>query len=310
MVVKQFSVAVDGTIALLGATIRDIGDVYVLRGEDLARHTSVNEAYFASRMLSEPLRFPVSADDGEVLDAWMLLPPGHDGRAKVPAVLQIHGGPRAQYGEVWFHEFHMIAAMGIAVVWSNPRGSQGYGERFASCIAGAWGDRDFRDLMAVADEAVRRFPIDAGRFGVMGGSYGGYMTNWIIGHTDRFRCAITMRCVSNLLSMAGTSDFGYEDRREFGVHPWEDFDRLWRMSPLAYAARMRTPLLILHSEGDLRCPIEQAEQLFAYLKGQRREVEFVRFPEETHDLSRGGRPDRRVERLRHIARWLDRHLLG
>jgi len=163
-------------------------------------------------------------------------------------------------------------------------------------------------VMAFTEAVARRPYVDRRRMGIIGGSYGGYMTNWIVGHTERFRAAVTMRSVVNLFSMAGTSDFGFEEHREFGAHPWEDPQRYWKQSPIAYVDRMKTPLLIIHSEDDRRCPIEQAEQLYTFLKARRQEVEFLRFPEESHELSRSGRPDRRVIRLEHLLGWFEKHL--
>jgi len=227
---------------------------------------------------------------------------------KYPAVVQVHGGPRAQYGNTFFHEFQLLAANGYVVFYANPRGSQGFGEAFADAITKDWGETDFKDVMAGVDYLETKDYVDSKRIGVMGGSYGGYMTNWLVGHTDRFKAAVTQRSVTNLISFFGSSDIGYDDWREFGGHPWDNFDEYVRMSPITYAKDMKTPLLIIHSENDLRCPIEQAEQLFIALKVLGRKVEFLRFPEETHDLSRNGRPDRRIERLKRTIDWFDRHL--
>ena len=202
-----------------------------------------------------------------------------------------------------------MAARGYNVVYTNPRGSRGYGERFASAIAGAWGELDYGDLMAAVDLVAGRPDVDPDRLGVLGGSYGGFMTNWIVGHTDRFVAAVSMRGLSNFASMYGTSDIGQGFcERELLGDPLEQAERYARMSPISYVDRVRTPLLLLHGEQDLRCPLEQAEQLFVALRRRGRAVELVRFPEEAHDMSRSGRPDRRLLRLERILAWFDRWL--
>ncbi len=300
--VMQFSHA-KGRFALSISDPLNIGDVYDFEiGGELRRRASVNHALFETLHLSTPEPF----DTG--IQGWLLKPPHFNPQQKYPLLLYIHGGPRAMYGNAFFHEFQVLAAKGVVVLYPNPRGSQGYGETFADAIKSDWGNLDYKDLMNAVDQAVKLPYVDAARLGVCGGSYGGYMTNWIVGHTGRFKAALTERCVSNLYSFFGTSDFGYDDPREFTHPPYENPEHLARLSPVTYVKDIRTPLLILHSEGDLRCPIEQAEQLYAMLKSLGREVEFLRFPEENHDLSRTGRPDRRLARLEFILRWWEKHL--
>ena len=274
----------------------------------LERVSALNDALWGELKLARPLGLSFTSFDGARIQGWLLRPPDRPRGRKRPAIVQIHGGPRAQYGCAFFHEFQLLAAMGYAVFYCNPRGSQGYGEAFTKAIRNDWGNLDYRDIMAGVDALERQPGVDSRRLGVCGGSYGGYMTNWILGNTRRFRAAITMRSVTNLFSMFGTSDFGYEDSREFGGHAFDDPANYARQSPITYVKRIRTPLLILHAEGDLRCPIEQAEQLYTMLKAMKRKVEFIRFPEENHDLSRAGRPDRRIERLRRIQAWWRRYL--
>ncbi|MCX7623903.1 MAG: prolyl oligopeptidase family serine peptidase, partial [Thermomicrobium sp.] len=187
--------------------------------------------------------------------------------------------------------------------------SQGYGEEFLACTRGAWGEADMPDLMAAVDAVLAQGWADPDRLGVCGGSYGGYMTNWIVGHTDRFKAAVSMRCVSDLLSMYGTSDIGvYFSEWEIGAAPWEDPERYRRLSPLTYAPNIRTPLLLLHAEEDWRCPIGQAEELFAWIRRLGRVVELVRFPGEGHNLTRSGRPRHRLEHLAHEVRWFRTYL--
>jgi dipeptidyl aminopeptidase/acylaminoacyl peptidase len=273
----------------------------------LSRH---NEQFLAEVPLApiEELLFRTSADDRD-LQGWLLKPPGFDLAVKHPMIVQIHGGPHAMYGHAPFHEMHVMAARGYVVLFTNPRGSAGYGEAFATCTRGRWGKVDMPDIVGAVDAAVALGFVDSGRIGVTGGSYGGYLTNWIVGHTDRFRAAVTQRCVSNLHSMYGTSDIGFDfGEMEFGGTPWADANLLLRHSPLSYVDKIETPLLILHSEDDLRCPIEQAEQLFVALKRLGKETSFVRFPKEDHNLSRTGTPSRRLARLHHLIGWFDNHL--
>ncbi len=248
------------------------------------------------------------AHDGTELQGWIVTPVGFSKKRKYPAILEIHGGPRAQYGFTFFHEMLLLASRGYVVFYTNPRGGTGRGETFADAITGGWGEIDYYDCMAAADYLENLPYVHKRKIGVTGGSYGGYMTNWIIGHTDRFRAAVTQRSVVNLESFFGSSDLGFDLYREFDGMPWKNPENYKKCSPLTYAKNIRTPLLILHSEQDLRCGIEQAEQFFATLKMMRKTVEFVRFPEEPHGLSRHGRPDRRVARLEWILKWFDRYL--
>jgi dipeptidyl aminopeptidase/acylaminoacyl peptidase len=247
-------------------------------------------------------------DDND-LQGWILKPPGFDPLKKYPSIMEIHGGPLTQYGNYFMHEFYFLAANGYVVYFCNPRGGRGYGEAHAGAIWGGWGDADYADLMAWADYVAELPYIDKSRMGVTGGSYGGYMTVWIIGHTDRFKAAVSQRCVSNWISMWGSSDLNWKFQEILGdVAPYENLELFWKHSPIAYIGNARTPTLVIHSENDLRCPIEQSEQVFVALKRKGVDTEFVRFPEEFHGLSRNGRTDRRIVRLKHILRWFDKYL--
>ncbi len=274
--------------------------------------TGFNKAFHAKVQLSEPEEHWVDSTDKAKVQAWVLKPAGFDPKKKYPAVLEIHGGPHCQYGWTFFHEFQFLAANGYVVVYSNPRGSKGYGEKFCAAIRGDWGNKDWADVQAVT-KFIQGLPfVDAKRMGVMGGSYGGYMTNWVVGHTNAYKAAITDRCVSNLVSMAGNSDFpinknGYFQGIAYG--DIKDIEALWRQSPLAYFKKAKTPMLIIHSEGDLRCNVEQAEQVFNALRAEGVESRLVRYPRETsHGLSRSGPADLRMHRLGEIVGWWNRQL--
>lgn len=246
---------------------------------------------------------------GNDLQGWILKPPGFDPSQKYPSILEIHGGPLTQYGHFFMHEFYFLAANGYVVHFCNPRGGRGYGEIHAGAIWGAWGSADYDDIMAWTDYIEALPYIDKDRMGVTGGSYGGYMTVWIIGHTQRYRAAVTQRCVSNFISMWGSSDFNWIFQRPVGNKtPFENFEMHWNRSPIKYIGNAKTPTLVIHSENDMRCPIEQSEQVFVALQKLDVPSEFVRFPEEFHGLSRNGRTDRRIARLNHILRWFDTYL--
>ena len=281
------------------------------------RLTEVGAAFTRTRELASPERFVATSLDGTEVEAWIIRPVGFTPGERYPTLLSIHGGPFAQYGNWFFDEFQVYAAAGYGVVYTNPRGSSGHPESWARAIRGpvadgpGWGTVDYEDLMAVVDEAVRRFEfMDGDRLGVLGGSYGGYMTSWIVGHTDRFRAACSERAVNNFLLEGGSSDLGWGFRGEFGAYWFEAPNEYLAVSPSTYAADIETPLLILHSENDLRCPVGHAEDLFTILRLLGREVELVRFPEESHELSRSGSPVHRVQRFEIILEWFDRYLKG
>ncbi len=236
-------------------------------------------------------------------------PPGFDPQKQYPSILEIHGGPLAQYGNFFMHEFYYLAANGYVVYFTNPRGGRGYGEEHAGAIQGEWGIHDYEDLMAWVDYMEKLPYINSKRMGVTGGSYGGYMTVWIIGQTSRFKAAASQRCVSNFVSMWGSSDFNWTFQQLINDKaPYEDLQAFWDRSPIKYIGNAKTPTLVIHSENDHRCPIEQSEQVYVALKRQGVDTEFVRFPEEFHGLSRNGRTDRRIARLNFIRGWFDRYL--
>ena len=272
--------------------------------------TDLNRAWLDRKAVSAPERLSVTVGDGDTVDAWLVRPHNVPEGKKYPLVLMIHGGPHGQYGNAFFHEFQFLAARGYGVLYANPHGSSGRGAAFAKALAGRWGEVDTPDLMAAIDHVVATGEADPERLGVGGGSYGGYMTNWLIGHTDRFKAAVTMRSISNLLNFWGTSDiFHLGNVPEFGT-PWQHIDHYVKFSPIMYAANFVTPTLILHQEEDYRCPVEQGEQLFTALKLRGIPTRFVRFPGESHGMSRNGKPQHRQQRLEEIVAWYDRYLAG
>ncbi len=312
--IKDFSIAGNGRkAALIWADLENPGDILVCpltagAHRKAKRLTDLNGFIASDIKLGKTAEVWVKSFDGTPIQGWVTKPPGFRKKRKYPAILEIHGGPRKQFAFTFFHEMQYLAAQGYAVVYTNPRGGSGRGPTWAESIVADWGGLDYRDLMAVTDWMTSQDYIDRNRLGVTGGSYGGYMTNWIIGHTDRFKAAITQRSLSNLASFVGTSDVGHTFHREFKAWPWTDPALYENRSPLTHLRKAKTPVLIIHSEQDLRCPIEQAEQMFVMLKALGRKVEMVRFPGESHGLSRHGRPDRRIARLEWIRKWFDRYL--
>jgi dipeptidyl aminopeptidase/acylaminoacyl peptidase len=293
------------------STTTTLTDLFV-RNKQLTTH---GDAFVRDRELVEPERFVATSKDGSKVEAWIMRPVGFQRGKRYPVLLNIHGGPFTQYGNGFFDEFQVYCNAGYVVVYSNPRGSSGYSQAWGAAINGrslggsGWGSVDYEDVMAVTDEALRRYTFcDPKRLGVMGGSYGGYMTSWIVAHTNRFKAACSERAVNAWHSMHGSSDFGWPFKAQFGTSVYDAPDEWAQISPITYAKHIRTPLLILHSENDLRCPIEQAEQLFTILRLLKRDVEFVRFPAESHELSRSGSPVHRVQRFEVVLDWFDRKL--
>ncbi len=284
----------------------------VKRPEVPTRLTNLNREFNEEVEFSTPEEVWLDSSDGVKVHAWVMKPIGYLAPQRYPSVLEIHGGPHTQYGWTVFHEFQLLAAQGYVVVYSNPRGSKGYGEAHCAAIRGDWGNKDWEDIQTVTRWMQHQSYIHPGQMGVMGGSYGGYMTNWVIGHTHEFKAAITDRCVSNMVSMAGSSDFPFNKDGYFGGTAWGALDRiapLWKQSPIAYFEGVTTPTLIIHCEGDLRCNIEQGEQVFTALQQEGIESRFVRYPASTsHGMSRSGPIDLRLHRLGEIVAWWEKQL--
>lgn len=246
------------------------------------------------------------------VEGWILCTSVHQTAGSVPALLNIHGGPHTAYGHGFMHEFQLLAAQGYAVCYCNPRGSAGYGQAWNDAIFGRWGSIDKDDILGFFEACLAsNAQLDSSRTGVMGGSYGGYMTNWIISQHEHFQVAITDRCLSNLLSFAGTSDIGsffWHDELGLNLAQLTDASQMWEMSPLRYVSQVKTPTLVVHSQADYRCPQEQAEQWYVALYKQQVPTQLLLFPDECHDLSRSGRPDRRMHRLQAYLDWLAKWL--
>ena len=307
----NFSVSSDGALSLLISDSDHPFEVFACApdGSGLRQISHANADLLAEVAVSDPEVFVTSTSDGTALDTWLLVPPDFDPTSRYPLILQIHGGPHGMYGHTFYHEFQVLAAQGYLVLYCNPRGSTGSGQQFVNAAAGDWGGIDFRDLMSVVDQVCERPYVDTSRLGVTGGSYGGYMTNWIVTQTDRFRAAVTMRSTCNRHNLTGTSDMVWSYAVwEFGGSSYDHTEFYLERSPLSYIQNVQTPVLIMHSENDYRCPIEQGEQLFVALKLHGKVAEFVRFPNESHGLSRSGRPDHRVERLERMVDWFARYL--
>jgi len=285
-------------------------EIYAVENGSERQLSHHNAEWLESVTLSPAEAFNTKSSDGQTVHGWLIKPVGFNPRRKWPLVLEVHGGPEAMYSWSFFHEFQLLAARGYAVLYTNPRGSKGYGEAWDARIFADWGSQDADDCLAATRAAAALPWVDQTRLGVTGGSYGGIMTAWLVGHTQEFAAAVATRGCYNFHSFYGTSDIG----PTFGDYilggPVYDLEERYRaMSPLTYARQMRTPLLLIHNESDLRCPTEQAEQLFVQLRRIGKvETDLIRFPEESHNLSRSGRPDRRVERLERIVGWFDRFL--
>ena len=290
----------------------NMGDLFLLnlKSSKEERLTAVNKSWFEEVHVSLPEHYSFVADNGATVEGWLLKPFGYQEGKKYPMVLQIHGGPHVAYGLTFNHEMQVLCGLGYAVLYTNPQGSLGYGQEFNNKTHLDWGGQDYRDLMQAVDEALLKWPwLDEERLGVTGGSYGGYMTNWMIGHTHRFKAAVTLRSTSNRFSMFGTSDVGYNNgNQEFDGKPWINYEHYLMHSPIMYVENIQTPVLLIHSEQDYRCPIEQGEQFFTALKFLKKEAVFVRFPNENHELSRSGQPNHRIERLQHLTNWFLKYI--
>jgi dipeptidyl aminopeptidase/acylaminoacyl peptidase len=308
-----------GTIAMAVSLVDRPSELVVQRGLT-GTATTVSDATRSFCAVAKPVTPERFTAGDHAIDVWVFVPPSYEpGRvASYPLLLNIHGGPFTQYGNRFLDEAQVQASAGYVVVLSNPRGGSGRDTAWARAIVGpksadqpgtGWGSVDAEDILAVLDSVLARHPaVDPARVGVIGGSYGGYLTSWLIAHSDRFAAACSERSVNNLLSLEWTSDIATAFRTELGVTHLDDPEEYMRMSPIRFVRNIHTPLLIMHSEDDLRCPISQAEELFVALRMLHRDVEFIRFPGEGHELSRSGSPIHRRQRFEIQLEFFGRHL--
>ena len=307
-----YDVAKSGEFALVTVSnSTEIGELYVqtiATGERQAL-TSFNESFENEVELVQPEAIMFQGAKDWAVHGWLMKPAGYVEGQKYPLIVEIHGGPHAMFANTFFHELQLLAAQGYGVLYINPRGSHGYSQQFVDAVRGDYGGGDYEDIIAAVDSVLADNDwIDENRLGVTGGSYGGFMTNWIVGHSNRFKAAVTQRSISNWVSFFGVSDIGYYfNEWQIGAD-MTDVEKLWNHSPIKYAQHIETPLLILHSEKDFRCPIEQAEQLYITLKQMKKETGFVRFPDADHNLSRTGHPNLRYARLEQITGWFKKYL--
>jgi dipeptidyl aminopeptidase/acylaminoacyl peptidase len=311
---RGFTLSTDGrSLAYTASDITHGTELYVtpLARTAERRLTSFNDSLFKQVTVIPADTFWFTGALGLKIEGWLMKPYGYQPGKSYPLVLSIHGGPHSNYGNVLFPEFQMLAGQGYWTLFTNPRGSSGYGHAFTYATRGRWGMEDYQDLLQAVDVAIARTKggVDTTRMAVLGGSYGGFMTNWIVGHTNRFRVAQTDRSIFNWYSWYGSSDAQGLTDYEFNGAPWER-DSLYRvMSPMTYAKNMRTPMLIVHSEDDKRTPITDGEQLFMSLRKRGIPAEFVRYPRSFHGLSRTGPPWLLVDRLERIRTWFA-HWIG
>ncbi|HQX12293.1 MAG TPA: S9 family peptidase, partial [Thermoflexales bacterium] len=307
--IKYFDVAADGRIVFIASTEADPAVLFIRDTSGAIRPIYTPNRIALSAGVATVEKITYRSDEFDI-EGWIVKPADFDPARQYPLILQIHGGPAVMWGpatqSMWI-ELQAMAAAGYVIFLCNPRGSGGYGERFQGANRGDWGDGPARDVLRGVDLVVARGYIDPKRLCITGGSYGGYLTAWILGHDQRFAAACAQRGVFNLISFRGTTDITFFSDMEMGVTPWDDIGKLWEQSPLKHAPNIETPLLLEHSEQDYRVAIEQAEQLFVTLRERRKTVELVRWPREGHELSRAGEPRHRVERIRRIIAWFDRY---
>ncbi len=272
-------------------------------GSNERRLTSFNDKLTSDVTFSDAERFMVKSVGGFEIESWLMKPHGYQPGRKYPVVLYIHGGPHSAYGENWFDEFQNLAAQGMFVLFTNPRGSSGYGADFTYSTRGRWGAEDYEDLMKATDVVAKRADVDSTRMGVTGGSYGGFMTAWITTRTHRFKAAQADRMISDFTYWYGASDAQGLTEFEFYGKPWDNFKLYDNLSPIRHVAKVRTPTLIVQSEEDHRTPMGNAELWFIALKKQNVPVEMVRYPRSTHELSRSGEPWLLVDRLGRLRQW-------
>ena len=314
--VVSFSASADGgRAAVVLSTPAAIGDLFVVEtrnGPTVPRRlTRVNAALEDELDLSPPEEIVYASFDGMPIQALVQKPPGFDPSKRYPMILNIHGGPHAAYGHTFFHEVLWMAAKGYVVLYPNPRGSSTFGQDFGNVIQFRYPGDDYKDLMAGVDELIRRGYVDPGRLGITGGSGGGVLTNWAITQTDRFAAAVSQRSIADWSGFWYTADFALFNPTWFRAAPWQDPADFAARSAITQVEKVKTPLMLIEGEVDHRTPpSDGGEQMFRALKFLRRPTVMVRFPDESHELSRSGKPWHRVERLQHMLAWFDKYLMG
>ncbi len=304
--VSAFDLSTDGKLAVqIGSPTRS-DDLYLVQGSEERQLTDFNSVIYEECLVAPCQRLTYVGDQGWDIDGWLLTPPDWDGQTPLPTVLLIHGGPHGVYGSCFAFQAQIQASNGIAVFYANPRGSQSYGQDFAYAVVGDWGGADYRDLMLGIDHLIATGVADAERLGIMGWSYGGFMSSWTITQTNRFKAALPGAIVGNRHSFYGNSDIGYFfGEHQFGGTPWEDAQKLLERSAINSAHQVQTPVLFMHGESDLRCPVEQTEQFFTALRRQGKPAVMVRYPNEFHAVSQ---PRHKEDRYKRILAWFKYHL--
>ncbi len=295
-------------VAMRGNNLAELYRLDLKTGEE-TQITAFNKEYAETHSIGTPEYFKWKNSSGYELDGYVIKPVGYKEGKKYPAVFEMHGGPKAIFGSVFHHEMQVLANMGYFVFFTNPRGSDGRGSEFAD-ITENLGKIDFQDFMEYFDEVLKRYPdINEKKVGICGGSYGGFMCNWMVGHTDRFAAAASQRSISNYLTKSLTTDIGYaHNMAQLGTDPWEGFDTVWETSPLKCAKNAKTPTLCIQSDEDYRCWMSDAIQMFTQLKINGVDSKLVLFHGENHELSRSGKPKNRITRLTEIAEWFEKHV--
>lgn len=312
-ILTGFSLSKAGRLAFSVSAPDFPRDVFIADkdGSNQKRLTRMNDDWLKERSVSRPKEMRYKAPDGKEIQGWVFFPTDFDAtrRRKYPMAVEVHGGPKAMWGpagDTMWHEFNVMAGAGYITFFCNPRGSDGYGTKFAEGLLDDWG-ASMPDIMAGVDEIISKGYIDTDRLCLTGGSYGGWATAWMVGHSNRFAAAAALRGVYHLAAFDGTTDIGMFMRDYFGAYPWDNPEKVWQQSPLAHVKNIRTPLLILHSENDYRVPISDGEQLFSALKRLGRRTQFVRYPREGHELTRSGEPKHRVDSMQRILDWFKRY---
>lgn len=316
---KLYSIDLEGSLNLeLAGCVEDFyvtdKDIYYLEmGENHLAELKVKsqENSLIENKIEEvlPIEEFTFLSNEDKLKGYVLLPENYDENKKYPTILSVHGGPKTEFSDIFHHEHQMLASNGYIIIYTNPHGSSGRGVKYSD-IRGFYGQVDYEDLMTFADEAAKRYPqIDADKMAIYGGSYGGFMTNWTIGHTNRFKAAVSQRSISNWTSFYGVSDIGYYfGSDQTGANPWGNLEKMWDQSPIKYADKANTPTLFIHADCDYRCPLEQGIQMYNKLKLNGVDTKMVIFHGENHELSRSGKPKARIKRLTEIKEWFDKYL--